>query len=152
MPLARAAMHAQHEAIHIALWPTVHDLHQLASRHYAFEGQCFVMAAGTVLSRHDVLDGIRRGGITDAGATSLLRDMRGDDSRLLMRGGSAIIGPSAEYLAGPVFDEPTILYADLDPALITQGHLLLDSTGHYARPDVFRLEVYTRPRRDVAFG
>ncbi|MCG8435680.1 MAG: carbon-nitrogen hydrolase family protein, partial [Gammaproteobacteria bacterium] len=49
MPLARAAMHAKKEAIHIAQWPMVKDLHHIASRQYAFEGQCFVLAAGCVL-------------------------------------------------------------------------------------------------------
>ena len=51
MPLARAAMHQKEELIHVAQWPTVKEVHQVASRHYAFEGQCFVVAAGTVLRR-----------------------------------------------------------------------------------------------------
>src|SRR5262249_28070286 len=57
MPLARAAMHAKRETIHIAQWPAVKDLHLLASRHYAFEGQCFVIAAGAVLTRAEALVG-----------------------------------------------------------------------------------------------
>jgi len=59
MPLARAAMHAKEETLHIAQWPAVRDLHHLASRHYAFEGQCYVLAAGSVLSRGQMLDGVR---------------------------------------------------------------------------------------------
>ena len=57
MPLARAARHHDGEVLHLALWPAVTDLHLLASRHYAFEGQCVVAAAGTVLTRTDVLAG-----------------------------------------------------------------------------------------------
>ena len=57
MPLARAAMHAKRETIHVAQWPGVKELHLLASRHYAFEGQCFVAVAGAVLTRGDVLAG-----------------------------------------------------------------------------------------------
>src|SRR5687768_8985905 len=49
MPLARQALHDSGEDIHVALWPTVHERHQLASRHYAFEGRCFVLAAGSVM-------------------------------------------------------------------------------------------------------
>ena len=49
MPLARQALHDSGEDIHAALWPTVHDRHQLASRHYAFEGRCFVLAAGQLI-------------------------------------------------------------------------------------------------------
>jgi nitrilase len=152
MPLARAAMHALHETIHVAQWPTAHDLHQLASRHYAFEGQCFVLAAGTVLTRRDVVDGLAAIGLADAAARALLEGMRGDGGTQFLRGGSAIIAPDTSYLAGPAFGEPCILYAELDPALVTRGHLVMDSAGHYARPDVFRLEVDTRVRRDVTFG
>ena len=49
MPLARAAMHAKGETIHAAQFPTVHERHQIASRHYAFEGQCFVLTSGLCL-------------------------------------------------------------------------------------------------------
>ncbi len=152
MPLARAAMHAQREAIHIAQWPTVHELHQLASRSYAFEGQCFVIAAGCVLTRRDVFDGLRSTGVGAPEVTRLLEGMRGDEGTRFLRGGSAIIAPDASYLVGPAFDEPGILHAVLDPALATRGHLVMDSAGHYARPDVFRLDVDTRVRRDVSFG
>lgn len=152
MPLARAAMHAQHEAIHVAQWPTAHELHQLASRHYAFEGQCFVLAAGTVLTRQDVFDGLDSIGLDAPEAIALMQAVRGDASTRMLRGGSAIIAPDAGYLAGPMFDEPCIVHAELDPALVTRGHLVMDSAGHYARPDVFHLEVDTRVRRDVTFG
>ena len=57
MPLVRAAMHAQEETVHVAQWPAVGERHQLASRTYAFEGQCFVLASGCVLTRDDVLAG-----------------------------------------------------------------------------------------------
>ncbi|MGH7689769.1 MAG: nitrilase-related carbon-nitrogen hydrolase, partial [Gemmatimonadaceae bacterium] len=152
MPLARAAMHAQHEAIHVAQWPTVRELHQLASRHYAFEGQCFVLAAGTVLTRRDVFDGLASIGLDTGEASRLMTGIRGDSDTLMLRGGSAVVAPDTSYLAGPWFDETGILYASLDPALITRGHLVMDSAGHYARPDVFHLDVDTRVRRDVRFG
>lgn len=54
MPLARMAMHNSGEQIHIVAWPTVHDLHQLASRHYAFEARCFVLAAGLLMRGVDL--------------------------------------------------------------------------------------------------
>jgi predicted amidohydrolase len=65
-------MHAQHEVLHVAQWPSVKDLHQLASRHYAFEGQCFVLAAGCVLSREDVIEGARSLGPAADAALELL--------------------------------------------------------------------------------
>ena len=151
MPLARAAMHARFETIHVAQWPAVKELHQLASRHYAFEGQCFVLAAGCVLSRRDVNEGFHSLGLSNNQALEILEGIPGQDDDLIQSGGSAIIGPDAGYLAGPVFEEPSILYAEIQPRRITEGHLVIDTSGHYARPDVFHLEVNVRPRSDVTF-
>ena len=152
MPLARAAMHAQHETVHIAQWPAVKELHQLASRHYAFEGQCFVLAAGSVLSHADVLDGFRSLGEPDAGALALLEAMPGQDADLILRGGSAIIAPDSSYIQGPHFNEPSILCAEIQPERLAEGHLVLDTAGHYSRPDVFHLTVNDRPQETVSFA
>lgn len=151
MPLARAAMHAKHEAIHVAQWPAVREIHQIASRHYAFEGQCFVLAAGTALQRGDVLEGFRSLGQPDHPAWELLASIPGDDDTWLQNGGSAIIGPDAAYIAGPLWDEPGILTAEIDLDQIIEGHLLMDSDGHYSRPDIFRLEVDIRPHTNINF-
>jgi nitrilase len=147
MPLPRAAMHEKGEVVHVAQWPSAHDLHQLASRHYAFEGQCFVLAAGTYLRRGDVLDGFRSLGVPDSPAWEILDAMPGDD--VIHSGGSAVIGPDTSYVTGPLVDASGILAAELDPARITEGHFTLDTDGHYARPDVFRLEVDERPQVGV---
>ena len=66
-----------------------------------------------------------------------------------MRGGSAIIGPLGQVLAGPVFGEDAILMADLDLADIARGKFDFDVVGHYARPDVFRLHVNEKPAPPV---
>ena len=63
MPLARAAMHAQHETVHVAQWPWVKEMHQIASRQYAFEGRCFVLASGCRMSVDDVKEGFE--GVAD---------------------------------------------------------------------------------------
>jgi nitrilase len=68
-----------------------------------------------------------------------------------MRGGSAIIAPDGSVLAGPVFEEETILYAEIDLAEITRGHLDMDAVGHYSRPDIFELRVDTGRRSPVVF-
>jgi nitrilase len=128
MPLARQAMHVGGEMIHVAVWPTVHEMHQVASRHYAFEGRCFVLAAGSIMTAGDL-------------PPELQRPEGLADDALLLHGGSAIIGPDGSYLAGPVFDEETIVMADLDPSAIDREVMTLDVTGHYSRPDVFRFEV-----------
>jgi nitrilase len=151
MPLARAAMHAKGEAIHVAQWPSVQDLHQVASRHYAFEGQCFVLAAGSVLTKGEIIEGFCSLDKADSEALELLEALPGDDEKLIMKGGSAVIGPDSKYVVDPVFEEPCIIYADLELDRITEGHLLLDTDGHYSRPDIFHLEVNDESQRNVTF-
>ena len=70
---------------------------------------------------------------------------------VLIRGGSCIVAPLGQVLAGPLFGGEGILTADLDLAEIPRGKFDFDVAGHYARPDVFRLEVDTTPRRPVTF-
>ncbi len=128
MPLARQHLHNSGEQIHVAVWPTVHEMHQVASRHYAFEGRCFVLAAGQIMQA-SVLP-------------SALSPVEGLEPRTLIeRGGSAIIAPDGRYLAGPVFDEEVILYAGLDVREIERESMTLDVSGHYSRPDIFQLKV-----------
>ena len=141
MPLARAAMHHQTEAIHVAAWPTVREMYLLASRHYAFEGRCFVLAAGTIQSRDDVLDGLALLG-GDPAARDLIMGMPAGQ---LQFGGSAIIGPDGAIIA-QANSEPDILTAEIDLRAIGRSLASLDTDGHYARPDVFELRVDRRPR------
>ena len=68
---------------------------------------------------------------------------------VMCRGGSVIIGPLGDVLAGPVYDQETILHAEIDLDEIVRARLDFDVVGHYARPDVFRLTVDETPRRAV---
>jgi nitrilase len=121
MPLARMAMHQAGEDIHIALWPTVNEIAQLASRHYAFEGRCFVLAVGLIMPTSDI--------------PSVLPHQV--ERQWVERGGSAIIGPDSNYIVDPVYDREELIVADLDLSLIDRESMALDVAGHYARPDVF---------------
>lgn len=145
MPLARAAMHHAGEAVHVAAWPTVRPMYRVASQHYAFEGRCFVLAAGLVQHRRDLLDGLDRVG-GNADARYLILGMADTD---LQSGGSCIIAPDGTILA-ETGAEPDLLIADLDLHAIGRGLTALDTDGHYARPDVFELRVDRRPRLGVA--
>ena len=125
MPLARQAMHNSGEDIHVAVWPTVHENHQLASRHYAFEGRCFVLAVGLIMADSDIPETFVR-------AKSYM-----NGSKLVERGGSAIVAPDGRYIVEPVFDEEKLIIADLDLSEIDQEKMTLDVSGHYSRPDLF---------------
>jgi len=147
MPLVRAAMHAESETIHVAQWPWVKEPHQLASRHYAFEGRCYVLASGCVMSRDDMLEGF-----DSAAGPAMAREILEQVSEgggALLRGGSAVIGPDGEYLTAPALDRADTVIADLDRGCVEEARLTLDVDGHYSRPDVFTLMVDRRPQRNV---
>lgn len=136
MPLARQTLHDAGEEIHVALWPGVPDMHQVASRHYAFEGRCFVIAVGSILRLSEMPAELPP-------VEKYARNPKG----LMLAGGSAIIAPNGRYLAGPVFDEETIVAADCDLSEIALESQTLDVSGHYSRPDVFDLTLKPSPAR-----
>lgn len=143
MPLARFAMHAKGEEVHVAAWPDAPESHHIASRHYAFEGRCFVICAASYLRASDVPE--------DFELRHLLRDgieVEGNDDEW-MPGGSGIIGPDGAWLAGPVFGGEEIVVAEVDLEHIREEQQALDAVGHYNRPDVFRLTVDERPQQHV---
>ncbi len=147
MPLARAAMHNLGEDVHIAAWPTVRESHQIASRHYAMEGRCFVLAAGLVQAKDDLFDGLARvGGNPEAKAL-----FEAIPSEVLNRGSSLIAAPDTRVIAQAGEREET-LFAELDLAEVAEGLANLDTDGHYARPDVFELTVDTRAKDGVAWS
>lgn len=126
MPLARQVLHASGEDVHVAAWPQVKEMNLIASRHYAFEGRCFVVACGALMKVSELPSELEP-----------IEALRGRPDELVLNGGSAIIGPDGSLLAGPVYGEETILMAELDLARIAQEALTLDVTGHYDRPDIF---------------
>ncbi|MEC7765008.1 MAG: carbon-nitrogen hydrolase family protein [Pseudomonadota bacterium] len=137
MPTLRMFMYSQGVTIYCA--PTADDRDTWLStmRHIALEGRCFVLTACQYITR---------GAFDDAHESAL-----GDDpDTVMMRGGSAILSPAGEVLAGPNFEGETVLYADLDAKDLARGKYDFDVTGHYARPDIFRLEVDTRPKPAVS--
>lgn len=126
--LYRYALVAQGEQIHVANWPGglpwINGIIDAAIRHYAFEAQAFVVNSTAILTEEIIAALGRRGSV----------------ERLRPGGGySAIVAPAGKFLAGPVEDKETILYADLDFDAIADMKMIVDSAGHYARPDVARL-------------
>ena len=138
MPQLRLAMYAQGIQLYCA--PTVDDREawQGTMRHIALEGRCFVLAACQFARRSDYPDDY-----------PVAAD--GPDT-VLIGGGSVIIDPLGVVLAGPAGAGEAVLVADLDLATIDRAVLDLDVVGHYARPDIFRLDVDTRPKPAVRFS
>jgi nitrilase len=108
-------------------------------RHIALEGRCFVLSACQFLQRSDLPNGYPIDKLPASGD-------------VLIRGGSCIVGPLGQLLAGPVYGEVRVLVADLDLADLARAKLDFDVVGHYTRPDVFRLKVNERPMKSVIFG
>ncbi len=138
MPQLRLALYGQGVQLYCA--PTVDDRETWlpTMRHIALEGRCFVISACQFARRRDY-------------PPDVMPIQGNDPETVLIRGGSCIIGPLGEVLAGPVFDAPVILTADIDPGAIARATFDLDVVGHYARPDIFRLSVNTRPAQAVRF-
>ena len=147
MPLARAAMHNLEEVVHIAAWPTVRETYGVASRHYAFEGGCFVLAAGTLLHHKNVVSGLKAAG----GSSDALDLINQIPDKQLQFGGSMIIGPDGMVIS-EANDDEKILFAELGTAKAEEAKTALDTDGHYSRPDIFELTVNKRANQGVVWG
>lgn len=138
MPQLRLALYGQGVQLYCA--PTVDDRETWlpTMRHIALEGRCFVLSACQFARRRDFPPDVA--------------PVQGDDPEtVLIRGGSCIVGPLGELLAGPAFDAPAILTAEIDTGAISRGTFDMDVVGHYARPDLFQLTVRTAPDSAVRF-
>lgn len=131
MPLTRQTLHDGGEHIHIALWPAVNDLHQLASRHYAFEGQTYVVAVGQILQVKDLPPGL-----------DLPAELAARPDHYLLNGGSTIIAPDTSYVLAPQYERDELIFHEITDLNATQrGRIRLDVSGHYQRSDVFELKI-----------
>lgn len=138
MPLARYALYAEGVEIYVA--PT-YDSGEgwLASlRHIALEGRCWVLGSGTVLRGSDIPDDL-------PGRAQLFAD----PDEWINDGDSVVVDPQGRIVAGPLHREAGILYAQIDRARVAQARRTLDVSGHYARPDIFDLQVRRTPARAV---
>ncbi len=139
MPLLRTAMYAKGIELYCAVTVDDRDTWLPTMRHVALEGRCFVLSACQYLTRGNC-------------PLDYAANYGDDPNTVLIRGGSCIVGPLGQVLAGPVFGEEAVLTADLDPADIPRARFDFDAVGHYARPDVFKLFVNEAQRPAVEFG
>ena len=138
LPLLRATMYSKGIEIYCAPTADARDSWLATVRHIAVEGRCFVLSCNQFNRRGDFP--------TD------YRSVYGDDPKTIVcRGGSCIVDPFGNFLAGPNTEGEAILIADIDPAQIVRGKYDLDVVGHYARPDIFQLNVDERSKKPVSF-
>jgi nitrilase len=137
MPLARMAMYGQGVEIYLAPTADSRDTWQATLRHIACEGRCYVIGCNQYFTK-EMYPADFEG-----------REELADQPDVLSRGGSAIISPLGQVLAGPLFGEEGILTAEIDLAEVQRGKFDFDVAGHYARPDVFQLTVNTEPLSSV---
>ena len=137
MAPARYALAGLGVEVHASVWPGYPFLHanvDAATRMLAVENACAVVVAREVMSADRLPSG-----------TPFAEHPRMWE----MNGGSAIIAPGGKYLAEPVYDDETILYAAIDPADLVEAKRWVDGVGHYSRPDVFRLHWDRSPKPPI---
>lgn len=137
MPLARMAMYGKGVELYLAPTADARDSWQATVRHIACEGRCFVLSCNQYVTKEMMPAHILE-----------LEDLSAQPD-VLCRGGSVVVSPAGEVLAGPLYDQEGILVAQLDMAQVVEGKLDFDVTGHYARPDIFQLSVDETPRHTV---
>lgn len=138
MPLARYALYAEGEELHVSVWPGSVALTSDIVRFIAREGRVFSLAAGGLLTTKDVPTDFPF--YEELSALSIEQEFDG---------GSAIAGPDGEWLVAPVSGREELVVADVEPAMVRAERQNFDPTGHYGRPDVFEFTV-DRSRRKVA--
>jgi len=137
MPLARMAIYNKGVEIYLAPTADARDTWQATLRHIACEGRCFVLGCNQYMAKDMYPED--------------LKDLKELDEQpeIMCRGGSTIISPLGKVLAGPLYEQEGILFADLDLAAIARSKFDFDVVGHYARPDVFQLIVNEKPSFSV---
>jgi len=132
MPFYRMALYAKGVQLYLAPTADIRDGWVASMRHIALEGRCFVLSCNQFARRSDY-------------PPDYPGEFPGGPDAIVTRGGSCIVNPLGEVVAGPVYDEEAILPADIDLDDTIRGKFDLDVVGHYARPDVFRLLVNEKP-------
>jgi nitrilase len=140
MPLARAAMYAQGEDLHIALWPGSCELTRDITRFIAMESRSYVLS----------VSGLMRPGDLPAG-TPHLSAIKGSGEGFFADGGSCIAGPDGNWIVPPLAGEEKLIVATIDHQRVREERQNFDPSGHYSRPDVLQLKVNRQRQSAVSF-
>lgn len=134
MPLARAALYGKGVELYLAPTADARETWQATLRHIACEGRCFVLGCNQFVTK------------AMYPADLPMHEELENQPEVMCRGGSVIVSPLGEILAGPLYDQEGILYAELDRNEIVRSKVDFDVVGHYARPDVLQLLIDERPK------
>lgn len=129
MPLARTALYAQGENLHVAIWPGSSRLTQDITRFIATESRSYVVSASSIIRHEDLPDDLPD------------REQLSDPGETLFDGGSCIAAPDGTWLVEPVIGREDLIVCDIDMAMVHRERQNFDPVGHYSRPDVLRLHV-----------
>ena len=132
MPLARMAMYNKGVEIYLAPTADSRDSWNATMQHIAFEGRCYVIGCNQYFTKSDF-------------PQHLQAELAQDRPEVLSRGGSVIVSPLGEVLAGPLYGEEGILTAEVDLDELVRSRMDFDVTGHYSRNDIFKLKVKGQP-------
>lgn len=141
MPLARAALYAQGENLHVAIWPGSVRNTEHITRFIARESRSYVMSVSGLLRRTDIGDHVPHAALIRSAAPDLMAE-----------GGTCIAGPDGAFIVEPVAGEEQIVYAACDIAAVRAERQNFDPMGHYARPDVLQLSVNRARQSAVHFS
>ena len=141
LPLARAALYAQGEDLHVAIWPGSLRNTSDVTRFIAREGRSFVVSVSGLMRRSDIPDDVPR--------AAMLRETADE---VMANGGSCIAAPNGEWLLEPEIDVESLRVAELDHRRVLEERQNMDVAGHYSRPDVTRLHVDRRRQSTADFS
>lgn len=139
MPLARYALYAQNLDILVAPTWDVGEVWHASMRHIAREGGCWVLTTATALESSDMP------------ADFPERDTVFPSQEWINGGGAMVVNPSGSVVGGPLVEKKEILYADIDTDASKKARRSLDVAGHYARPDIFTLNIDRSKIKPVDF-
>jgi nitrilase len=138
LPLARSALYAQGEDLHIAIWPGNARNTEDITRFIARESRSYVLSVSGLMRRDDIDASLLHADLLISSA---------DD--VMANGGSCAAGPDGEWLLQPVTDSESLSIVEIDHTRVLEARHSLDVAGHYSRPDVTRL-VVNRKRQSTA--
>lgn len=141
MPMARTALYAQGENLHVAVWPGTVDNTKDITRFIARESRSYVISVSSLMRKADF-----------SASTPHLEKILENAPETLANGGSCIAGPNGEWILEPMADKEGLIFQELDLTRVYEERQNFDPSGHYSRPDVLQLNVNRARQSTVKFS